>query len=125
MNTVTYRKRTREEITAWLNQARQRKESWEKETEQELKEIFSDRWNRAAIRWRNQYVQRIQAIIYSLSLQPKPQLSTIYNIGFMTAEQISAMNIRRWQGIGAIADDESLMISWRVTAIMMTNKETD
>ena len=29
----------------------------------------------------------------------------------MTAEQISAMNIRRWQGIGAIADDESLMIS--------------
>lgn len=43
MNTVTYRKRTREEITAWLNQARQRKESWEKETEQELKEIFSDR----------------------------------------------------------------------------------
>lgn len=39
---VTYKKRTREEVIAWLDRARQRKEAWEKETEQELKAMVEE-----------------------------------------------------------------------------------
>lgn len=39
---ATYKKRTREEIAAWLERARQRKEVWEKETELELKVMVEE-----------------------------------------------------------------------------------
>lgn len=40
--TVTRKKRTREEILAWLEAARQRKAAWEEETKQELKAILDE-----------------------------------------------------------------------------------
>ena len=40
--TGTRRKRTREEILAWLEAARQRKAAWEEETKQELKAMADE-----------------------------------------------------------------------------------
>ena len=42
MAASTYKKRTREEIVAWLDRARQRKEAWERETELELKAMMAE-----------------------------------------------------------------------------------
>lgn len=40
--TVTRKKRTREEILAWLEAARQRKAAWEEETREELKAMVDE-----------------------------------------------------------------------------------
>lgn len=40
--TVIRKKRTREEVLAWLDAARQRKKAWEEETKQELKAIMDE-----------------------------------------------------------------------------------
>ena len=43
METKDLPKRTREEVLAWLNAARQRKEAWERETEKELRMMVEER----------------------------------------------------------------------------------
>lgn len=40
--TMNYPKRSREEIVAWYERARQRKAAWQKETEMELKVIAEE-----------------------------------------------------------------------------------
>jgi len=40
--TMNYPKRSREEIVAWYERARQRKAAWQKETEMELKAIAEE-----------------------------------------------------------------------------------
>ncbi len=40
--TMNYPKRSREEIVAWYERARQRKVAWQKETEMELKAIAEE-----------------------------------------------------------------------------------
>lgn len=35
--TKTYKRRTREEVVAWLQRARERKQAWEEQTQLELK----------------------------------------------------------------------------------------
>ena len=39
---TTYKPRTREEIAAWLQRARERKQAWEEQTEKELKAMMEE-----------------------------------------------------------------------------------
>ena len=40
--TTTYKRRTREEVMAWLQRARERKQAWEEQTEMELKAMIEE-----------------------------------------------------------------------------------
>jgi len=40
--TKNYKRRTREEVTAWLQRARERKQAWEEQTELELKAMIEE-----------------------------------------------------------------------------------
>ena len=40
--TTTYKPRTREEVAAWLQRARERKQAWEEQTELELKAMMEE-----------------------------------------------------------------------------------
>lgn len=42
METKTYKKRTREEVLAWLQRARERKQAWEEQTQLELKAMLDE-----------------------------------------------------------------------------------
>lgn len=39
---TTYKPRTREEVAAWLQRARERKQAWEEQTELELKAMMEE-----------------------------------------------------------------------------------
>ena len=42
METRTYKSRTREEVMAWLQRARERKQAWEEQTQLELKAMADE-----------------------------------------------------------------------------------
>ena len=39
---LTFKRRTREEVLAWLQEARERKEAWEKQTQLELQSMLEE-----------------------------------------------------------------------------------
>ena len=42
MEATTYKRRTREEVLAWLQRARDHKKAWEEQTELELKSMMEE-----------------------------------------------------------------------------------
>ena len=42
MTTITEKKRTRKEVLAWLQRARERKQAWQEQTELELKALVEE-----------------------------------------------------------------------------------